>query len=86
MAATIEFNRVSLLDRIKTAESNDELLALKTEGSGYEYASINTQGKLEKASTARRAELRKASEKPTEEPKPKQRAKTDKKGAKEKNK
>lgn len=82
MAEAIEFKTVSLLDRIKMAESNDELLSLWTEGSGYEYASANTQKKWAKASLNRKAELRKANEKPTEKPKPKERAKTDKKGAK----
>lgn len=84
MSAEIRFNRVSLLDRIKAAMSDDELLLLEEEGDGYGYASLNTQAKWKKAIPARRAELRKASEKPIEEPKPRPRDKTDTKGAKSK--
>jgi len=73
---------ISLLDRIKIANSNDELLELKTEGFGYKYASVNTRTKWKKASLSRKTELQKATDKPIEEAKPKQRTKTDKKGEK----
>lgn len=39
----IEFNPISLSDRIKNAESNDELWSLEMEGHGYRYASDKTR-------------------------------------------
>lgn len=82
MVVEIKFNKVSLLDRIKRAESNDELLELTEEGFGYEYASTNTQVKWGKAILIRKAELEKATEKPVTEAKTNPRAKTDRKGNK----
>lgn len=86
MVTEVEFKPVSLLDRIKKAESNDELLEIEIEGSGYKYASDKTRDKWNKASLARKVELLKASENSKKESNPKPVAKSDKKGTKERRK
>lgn len=40
---TVEFNPVSMLDRIKNAKSSDELRSLAIEGNGYAYATEKTR-------------------------------------------
>lgn len=71
MTRAIESNPIGLLNRIKKAESDDELLALIAEGDGYKFASDKTRRKWEKAILARRAQL----SKPDTESKPKPKAK-----------
>jgi len=73
---TTEFNPVSMLDRIKEAKSNDELLALAVEADGYVYASDKTRRKWDRTTQTRKAQLAN----PESESKPKPQAKTDKKG------
>jgi len=61
--ATVEFNPISLSDRIKSAESNDELLALAIEGNEYKYASDKTRRRWDKHISIRRIELLKSDQK-----------------------
>lgn len=82
MTTAIEFKPVSLLDRIRQANSNDELLSLEKEGFGYQYASINTRGKWKKASLTRKAQILKGNKRIETNP----RDKTDKKISKDGNK
>lgn len=63
-AVTTEFNPISLSDRIKNAESNDELLSLETEGNEYKYASDKTRRRWEKRIFVRQTELAKTDTKP----------------------
>ncbi len=53
----IVFKPVSMLDRIKVAVDEGELMRLSVEGSRYEFAAIKTRKKWDKASTTRRKEL-----------------------------
>lgn len=53
----VDFKPVSLLERIKQAESDKELQDLLQEGAGYEYASHKTRGRWEKAVVARKRTL-----------------------------
>lgn len=63
---TVEFNQVSLLERIKNAESNEELLKLIDEGNEYKFASDKTRRRWEKAAARRTLDL---------EPKPEKKSK-----------
>lgn len=54
-----EFNPISLLERIKNSESNEELLALTIEGNGYIFASDKTRRRWDKASASRKSQLTK---------------------------
>ncbi len=56
---TVEFNQVSLLERIKNAESNKELLMLINEGNGYKFASDKTKRRWMKATARRTLDLKK---------------------------
>ena len=60
MKVVEEFNQVSLLDRIKEAETIDELLLLDTEGSEYKWASDKTRRKWVRAIQRRKSQLSKA--------------------------
>ena len=60
MTVAIEFKPVSLLERIKKAGSNDELLLLEAEGVEYEYARNKTRHKWEKAIQRRKSQLSKS--------------------------
>lgn len=53
MTVAVEFNKVSLLERIKNAESNEELLMLIKEGNEYKFASDKTRRRWEKAAVRR---------------------------------
>lgn len=79
---TIEFKSVSLLERIKSADTVDDLIKLIVEGSEYEYASSKTRGKWEKAAFTRKKELTTRVGNAKSGTKP--RAKNDKKGVKQK--
>ena len=75
---TVEFKPVSLLERIKNAETVEELSILSKEGFVYEHAASKTRGKWSKASCIRKAQLLKGNS--DTEPKPKPRGKRDTKG------
>jgi len=62
MTTAIEFKPVSLLDRIKKAETIDELHLLLLEGETYEYAHCKTRAKWDKAYEARRRQILKEGE------------------------
>lgn len=75
-----EFKPVSLLERIKNAETTDKLISLIVEGSEYEHASPKTRGKWEKAAFARKRQL--TAPVKADESQSKPRGKKDKKGVK----
>lgn len=80
MISTAEFNPISLLERIKNAENNEELLVLIIEGDGYRFASDKTRRRWVRAASSRESQLVTESKQ-----KPKSRAKSDKKGSKKGN-
>lgn len=57
MISAIEFNQVSLLERIKNAENNEELLMLTDEGNEYYFASDKTRRRWKKAIARRTLDL-----------------------------
>ncbi len=64
MTAATEFNPVSLLERIKTAENIEELARLNVEGVGYEFATDKTRRKWARATATRQKELSQVTKKP----------------------
>ena len=80
MTETFEFHPVSLMDRIKIAGSNQELVVLINEGNGYQFARDKTRRRWTRAAASRKMQLKKVV---TEsEPKPKTISESDKKGSK----
>ena len=75
---TVEFKPVSMLERIKNAETLTELSLLAEESAGYEHASPKTRGKWDKAGHVRKAQLLNGNS--DSESKPKPRGKRDTKG------
>lgn len=57
MTIAIKFNPISLTNRIKKAQTIEELDSLLQEGLTYEYAHPKTCGKWEKWADKRRVEL-----------------------------
>lgn len=78
MVETCKFHEISLLERIKSAESNEKLGTLNAEGNGYVFASDKTRRRWKSAGLTRENELIKVNEKPQP------RNKNDKKGSKRK--
>lgn len=58
MTTCIKFNPVSLLDRIKQAETLDDLALLTLEGMQYEYASEKTRNRWWHVTRTRKIELK----------------------------
>jgi len=78
MTVVVEFKPASMLVLIKTAKTNDELLALAVEAVGYKYASDKTRRKWDRAIQSRKVQLAKTVAEPETKQKP--RAKIDRKG------
>lgn len=64
MTTAVEFKPISLLERIKTAESNEELAILNVEGVGYEFATDKTRRRWARATATRQKELSQVTKKP----------------------
>jgi len=80
MVNAVDFKPVSLLDRIKSATTNEELLALYAEGNGYLYAADKTRRRWNEAIDAGRKRIRQEAKteidkkvKPKAKPKPRTR-------------
>lgn len=77
MVIDVEFKPVSLLIRIKNATTDDELLALYTEGLDYKYAADKTRRRWNEAIDAGRKRIHQEAKAETEKkhkPKPKPRS------------
>lgn len=80
MVTDVEFKPVSLLDRIKKASTDAELIELYNEGNSYQYATDKTRRRWNEAIDAGRKRLHQevkakmeAKHKPKPKPKPKPR-------------
>lgn len=57
ITSALDFNRNSLLNRIKTASSSGVITKLLTEGKGYKFASTKTRNRWVAASKVRSNDL-----------------------------